>query len=404
MLTFGDLSSSLAVAEQMMRESGGGREGGGRRGRRGRRRWGGGGREGRESGRERARPEKAKMAGAGRCSPPNDYPPTNPFFPPTHTPNRHRTMLWPRDKFDVAFSKMKEDAVEAGGCTVLIFVAPSCDALCALRILIELFKAEEVSYKIKPVSSYDDLYHSYEELVKESDSWRSIVMINLGASIPLSENFALGDDVTCYVMDSHRPIDLYNVHSDAQYVVFDDGQTAAEDIPSDGDLDLDSDGEKEDEALIAEGSDEGEDGDEDEEDDEEDDEDEEDRMRDLDDPEDDDAVDDGDEDDEDFAIGSGAGADAVLRVGSMGVERGGGRGEATGGGRERPRKSGRDSRALPPPPHTHTLSETPPRAQAPEAPVTGQGVSGRRRGRCAATPRCQGASERGTVWGQRRRG
>jgi cell division control protein 45 len=43
-------------------------------------------------------------------------------------------MLWPRDKYDVAYEQLKQDSL-GGGCTVLIFVAPDVDALCAARIL-----------------------------------------------------------------------------------------------------------------------------------------------------------------------------------------------------------------------------------------------------------------------------
>ena len=43
-------------------------------------------------------------------------------------------MLWPRDKFDVAYEQLKQDSLSCG-CSVLIFVAPDVDALCAAHIL-----------------------------------------------------------------------------------------------------------------------------------------------------------------------------------------------------------------------------------------------------------------------------
>ena len=43
-------------------------------------------------------------------------------------------MLWSREKFDVAYDRLKQDSLR-GGCTVLILVAQSTDALCACRIL-----------------------------------------------------------------------------------------------------------------------------------------------------------------------------------------------------------------------------------------------------------------------------
>lgn len=42
-------------------------------------------------------------------------------------------MLVPREDFDATYARVKEGAA-SGGCTVLIFVAPDVDALCACRI------------------------------------------------------------------------------------------------------------------------------------------------------------------------------------------------------------------------------------------------------------------------------
>ena len=62
---------------------------------------------------------------------------------------------------------------------------------------------------------------------------RSVVLLGCGAMLNLSEAFPLPDDITCYVIDSHRPIDHRNVHCDAQYVLFSDVLLDQEDFPSD---------------------------------------------------------------------------------------------------------------------------------------------------------------------------
>jgi cell division control protein 45 len=66
---------------------------------------------------------------------------------------------------------------------------------------------------------------------------RSVVLLGCGAMLNLSEAFPLPDDVTCYVIDSHRPVDHRNVHCDAQYVVFSDVLLDEEDFPSDDEED-----------------------------------------------------------------------------------------------------------------------------------------------------------------------
>ena len=48
-------------------------------------------------------------------------------------------MLWPHDQYDVAFSKIVEDAL-TDGTTVLMLVAPDPDALATHLILKQLLK------------------------------------------------------------------------------------------------------------------------------------------------------------------------------------------------------------------------------------------------------------------------
>jgi hypothetical protein len=91
-------------------------------------------------------------------------------------------MLWPKADFDAAYDKIKQEAL-SGGCTVLVLLAPTCDSMCAGRILTVscvtayfarwvltlcpvlqyLLRSDNVSYKLKPVSGYDDMHRAYEE-------------------------------------------------------------------------------------------------------------------------------------------------------------------------------------------------------------------------------------------------
>jgi cell division control protein 45 len=49
--------------------------------------------------------------------------------------------------------------------SVIILVAPDVDALCAAKMLSELFKQDDVIYRIIPVSGIDDLSRIRDDLV-----------------------------------------------------------------------------------------------------------------------------------------------------------------------------------------------------------------------------------------------
>ena len=146
-------------------------------------------------------------------------------------------MLWPSDKYDIAFSKIVEDALTEGT-TILMLVAPDPDALATHLILKQLLKTEAVSFTVHPVGGYDDLLTVHEKNIQGNMELRSVILVGCGAMLNLPEAFPLMDEVTCYVIDSHRPVDIQNVHSDSQYVVFSDVLLDQEDIPSD-DEDID---------------------------------------------------------------------------------------------------------------------------------------------------------------------
>jgi len=82
-------------------------------------------------------------------------------------------MLLDQRRLDFAYEQIVQDAAKArGACTVLVFVAPNCDAMCACRILSYMLRADAISYKIKPVAGYGDIAAANEELIKVSGSGR----------------------------------------------------------------------------------------------------------------------------------------------------------------------------------------------------------------------------------------
>ncbi|KAJ2960378.1 hypothetical protein NQZ79_g4190 [Umbelopsis isabellina] len=120
-----------------------------------------------------------------------------------------------------AYEKIKQDSLD-GNC--IVFVASDVDALCACKILQTLLKTDFIPHKIVPVSSYSDLKEANTELVQTDDELRSIVMINCGGMVDASLYIDTPANVTMYIIDSHRPLNLDNLFSGTQVAVFDDDE------------------------------------------------------------------------------------------------------------------------------------------------------------------------------------
>ncbi|KAI7869615.1 DNA replication pre-initiation complex subunit Cdc45 [Mucor mucedo] len=119
-----------------------------------------------------------------------------------------------------AYEYIKSDAQE-GNC--IVFVAADVDSICAIRIFQALLKSDIIPHKIVPVSGYKDLVAANEKLVRRDDDLRSIVMINCGGLGNILECFDLNALAKVYIIDSHRPLNLDNMHpSNTQVCVFDD--------------------------------------------------------------------------------------------------------------------------------------------------------------------------------------
>lgn len=62
---------------------------------------------------------------------------------------------------------------------------------------------------------------------------RTIILLNLGSLVDLSEYFALPDQATLHVIDSHRPYNLDNLfsaHPEAEKIILWDDGDAEEDM------------------------------------------------------------------------------------------------------------------------------------------------------------------------------
>ncbi|EGB04400.1 hypothetical protein AURANDRAFT_32720 [Aureococcus anophagefferens] len=148
-------------------------------------------------------------------------------------------MLIGRERFEEVYNTIKQSACAGGACTVLILVAPDCDAVCGCHILTRLLRDDNVPFKVTPVAGYGDVAAATVDVADAFSEIRSVVMLNCGGTVNLEALFG-GGAATIFVVDSHRPFHLRNVHSGGRVVVLDAEPLDAGDCPSDGE-DLDGD-------------------------------------------------------------------------------------------------------------------------------------------------------------------
>ncbi|KAI0319793.1 CDC45-like protein [Amylostereum chailletii] len=113
--------------------------------------------------------------------------------------------------------------------SVIILVAPDVDALCASKILGELFKQDDIMHRIIPVSGISHLEQMRDELLTYAEL-HTLIMLNMGAILDLPSPEWFGDfatDLRVHVIDSSRPQNLSSLFGggDAgeRILVWDDG-------------------------------------------------------------------------------------------------------------------------------------------------------------------------------------
>ncbi|KAJ7273195.1 CDC45-like protein [Mycena rebaudengoi] len=118
--------------------------------------------------------------------------------------------------------------------SVVMLVAPDVDALCAARMLADLFKQDDVMYRIVPVSGVSELERLRDELVMISEL-HTLILLNMGAILDLPSDEWFGGfstNMAVHVIDSARPQNLSSLFGAGEagdrIVVWDDG--AAENL------------------------------------------------------------------------------------------------------------------------------------------------------------------------------
>ncbi|XP_012287372.2 cell division control protein 45 homolog [Orussus abietinus] len=95
----------------------------------------------------------------------------------------------------------------------LLLVNFDVDAICACKILQNLFKTDNTLYTLVPVQGVQDVICAYEENYTEV---KNIIMINCGGSVDIMNLLQPPEDTIFFILDSHRPYHLCNIHNEGQ--------------------------------------------------------------------------------------------------------------------------------------------------------------------------------------------
>ncbi|KAJ4001487.1 CDC45-like protein [Lentinula boryana] len=113
--------------------------------------------------------------------------------------------------------------------SVIMLVAPDVDALCAARMLAELFGQDDVVYRIMPISGIAELERVRDELMMYNEL-HTLILLNMGGilDLPSSEWFgAFRLGMSVHIIDSARPQNLSSLFGGGtngeRIIVWDDG-------------------------------------------------------------------------------------------------------------------------------------------------------------------------------------
>lgn len=163
------------------------------------------------------------------------------YLPPPHleTPQR---LGYERAYADILASHRR--APRSSAASLIVLVAPNVDALCAARMLADLFKQDDIMHRTIPVSGMSELERIRDDLATAAEVrddvcgvsfvliWlcvqlRTLIMLNMGAilDLPTPEWFGdFPDDVRVHIIDCNRPQNLSSLFGpDPKIVVWDDG-------------------------------------------------------------------------------------------------------------------------------------------------------------------------------------
>ncbi|TBU35815.1 CDC45-like protein [Dichomitus squalens] len=148
------------------------------------------------------------------------------YLPPPHLASASRP------SYAEAYAKILAShrrSPKTAASSVVILVAPDVDALCASKMLADLFKQDDVMHRIIPVSGHAELERIRDELTTYAEL-HTLIMFNMGAILDLPSPEWFGDfptSLTVHVIDSSRPQNLSTVFGGGEngdrIIIWDDG-------------------------------------------------------------------------------------------------------------------------------------------------------------------------------------
>ncbi|KAJ1723872.1 DNA replication initiation factor cdc45 [Coemansia erecta] len=127
------------------------------------------------------------------------------------------------NQYESAYQRIVDGAGHGGGTSVVIFAAADGDSLCALHILTTLLKRDSIGHRIVPVHSYSELGEQSTRQISGGAQIRTAVFVNCGGTVDIQEYVAMRDSLTVVIVDSHRPLNLYNIFWNDHVQCLDDG-------------------------------------------------------------------------------------------------------------------------------------------------------------------------------------
>ncbi|XP_011211828.1 cell division control protein 45 homolog [Bactrocera dorsalis] len=114
------------------------------------------------------------------------------------------------------------------GKRLLIIVNYDIDAICASKILQSLFKYDHMLYSVVPIMGLAGLQRAYNE---HQGDVKYVLLVNCGGCVDVVELLQPEEDVTFFICDAHRPLDVCNIYSDRQVCILGD-PALEENIPT----------------------------------------------------------------------------------------------------------------------------------------------------------------------------
>jgi cell division control protein 45 len=137
----------------------------------------------------------------------------------------------------------KEFLAPLAGKRVIVIAKNDIDSIVATKIIQNLFRNENVMFSVAPVMGSKGLKRVFND---NKEDCGMFLFINCGGCIDLVEFLEPEENITFFICDSHRPLDLCNIYSDSQVRILGDPRNE-EEIPQFEQVFRDSDNEEEEE-------------------------------------------------------------------------------------------------------------------------------------------------------------